>query len=537
MNGSSVISYTGPDGGVRRTFNINVIGAANGTDLTDSTGGVIFVQGTFNHNARLNNYIYGTSQNANTGTWVIDNGGTVNMTGTVQGTNRSLGSSSHLASFRGTFFGGANSFFKVNSGGTLNTNGVGYYTNQPIVLAGRRNNTPTFGTRITRWTDNGSTIRQGSDASGTGMLIRSDVVDGASTYPSTIYNNRYVLNGTTFVDSTLSCAGAYDNINSSFSNLQFLRESAVPVGQRGATLVGIQLYAPQNLVGIDYGTYDTHFASVYNLETTAYRTTQYGFRTGLAPRIGKNGDRQVSNNWFELRKQLNLTFRNAANAVAPNIYTYFEDATPSFAGQLVQVNAQTFGTYATFNGSFTSNVIAGGTGGTITATFVSGVFQGCTVNAGGSGYTADITGYAVNAANFPGLAAGGTVTTAATVTIYPAIRRGAGTAGQPNWTANNTYSATSNAAGLLSATNPARPLGTNTGGTALTGVDLLLAGTNYTLTGLSATVTCQGLNQIDYRLNTGTYLALRIQRDIPRSCVSVQRRYIHSIAGRSHSEH
>ena len=503
LNGSSVISYTGPDGGVRRTFNINVVGAANGTDLTDSTGGIIFVQGTFNHNARLNNYIYGIAQNASTGTWVIDNGGTVNMTGTVQGTNRSLGSSSHLASFRGTFFGGANSFFKVNSGGTLNTNGVGYYANQAIVLAGRRNNTPTFGTRITRWTDNGSTIRQGTDATGTGMLIRSDVVDGASTYPGTIYNNRYVLNGTTFVDSTLSCAGAYDNINSSFTNLQFLRESTVPVGQRGATLVGIQLYAPQNLVGIDYGQYDTHFASVYNLETTAYRTTQYGFRTGLAPRIGKNGDRQVSNNWFELRKQLNLTFRNAANQVVPNVYTYFEDATPSFAGSLVQVNTQTFGTYVGTNGTFTSNPIAGGTGGTITATFVSGVFQGCTVNAGGSGYTADITGYAISVANFPTLTG---VTTAATVTIYPAIRRAAGTAGQPNWTANNAYAGTSNASGLLSATNPTRPLGTNTGGTALTGVDVLLAGTNYTLTGLSATVTCQGLNQIDYRFNTGAYL-------------------------------
>ena len=513
LNGSTVISYTGPDGGIRRVFNINVVGQGNGTDLIDSTGGVLYIQGTFNHNARLNNYIYGVSQfntgttaNTCTATWVIPNGGTLNMTGTVQGTNRSLGSSSHLASFRGSFFSGINAFVKANAGGTFNTNGVGFYANQTMVFAGRRNN---VSTNITRWTDNGSTIRLGSDATGTNMLIRSDIGDGAPTFPSVLYNNRYNLTGTTFVDSTLSCAGAYDNINSSFSGLQFLRESTVPAGQRGATLTAIQLYAPQNLVGIDYGTYDTHFASVYNLETVAYRTTQYGFRTGLAPRIGKNGDRQVANNWFELRKQLNLTFRNASNQLASNVYTYFEDSLPAFAGQLAQVNTQGFGAYATFNGNFTSNAIAGGTGGRIIATFVSGAFQGCSIDPAnpGTGYSADITNYQVSAANFPGLASGGTVTSAAVVTIYPAIRRAAGTAGQPSWTANNTYSGTSNAAGLLSAVNPARPSGTNSGGTALTGVDVLLGGTNYTLTGLSNGPACQGLNQIDYRMNTGTYLA------------------------------
>ena len=511
LNGSSVIAYTAPDGGVRRTININAVGATNGADLTDSSGGLLFIQGTFNHNARLNNYIYGVSQNGNTGTWVIANAGVLNMTGsTVAGLNQSGASNTHLASFRGRFYDGINSFVKVNAGGTVNTTAVGVYANQAIVLAGRRNNTATFGSRITTWNDTGSTIRLGADSGNTNMLVRSDQGDGPPTFPGTIYNNRYILNGTTFVDTVMSVASAYDNTNSAFNNLRFLRETAVPVGQRGAALNAIQVFAPQNFVGIDYGTYDSHICSTGGgAVDIAQRNTQYGYRTGLAPRVGKVADFNNAANWFELRKQLNLTVRDATGALVTGMNSYVEDSPPSFAGGLAQVNVQTYGSYTgTFTGSSTSNALAGGTGGTIVANFVNGVFQGCVVGAAGSGYTADITNFAVNATNFPGLAG---VSTAANVTISPAIRRaGSATIGQPNWQPNFVYSLTTTN-GLLGravgTSNPTRPLGTNTGGTALTGVDLLLAGANYSLIGFSSNPTAQAINQVDYRFNTGTYLA------------------------------
>ena len=466
-----------------RLINLTGSGIASG-----GTTGRLIVNGTFYNDAKWNTYTIPSSggQSTNSGI-VVSSTGTFNSVNTTNG----LTSGSPIGNGSVTFRPSNQAVQQDSYGapifvaGTLSMNGTGYYGNNYWTLDG----SGTVGCVVNLIN---ATVRTGLSTGGALISVYSDGYNGAAT---TNGRHTFNINNSSIVDTYLKFLAVKPT--SQFTSVSWYKtipqtytlstnlDCAIAIAPSATTdTYGFNFSGPSfGIAGNPASYYNTHIGignTVSNSDVTArpaIRSTIYGYQIGVAPAIGKVPDFPSMRPWIEGRKNFALTLLkpNGSLVTTGDVSTYLEDSNLN-TGQLatVAIFAVNGGNTGWNNGTYTSNASAitgGGTGGSISITVTGGRITHASILAAGSGYTATSgTGIqiAVNSDNFTGIGTG----TAVTIIAFPYRRYGAYAAGNgPDFTAQRTYSATTNSSGLLvSSSNPVKGDGT----AAYTGIDFLV---------------------------------------------------------------
>lgn len=472
------------------------------------------INGTFYNDARWNSYVITSSgaQSSQTGILVK---GTFNSLNTQDNTTTGAALTTGSVAFKAS-----NQAAKQDSvgspivfAGTVNFSGVGYYANNYLNLDTANQGTGGTGCVVT-W--NNSIIRTGVATDGSLVSVYGDAFRGTSLTSRFTCN----INNSSIVDTYLKFLSV--KTSSQFNNVRWYKtipqtntlstnlDAAIAIAPSASVdTYGFNFSGPTFGITNNAGSYyNTHIAvgntSSNNNAPTAVRSTVYGYESGVAPRIGKVPDFPSVRPWVEGRKNLALTVNKSnGTAVAANaVSSYLEDSNLN-TGQLATAAIGAFnnGNAGFNNGIFTSAsavIPGGGTNGQITITISGGKVVDATISNAGSGYSTTSgtpLSVTVNNTSFPGAGAG---TAAAVIYCYPYQRYGAyATGNTPDFTANRTYTAQSNASGVMNvSTNPLK----GDGSAAYTGMDFLIWTANASYPDLANTwASAQTLVPIDQR--------------------------------------
>ncbi len=433
----------------------------DGTDGTEQlkrvfrfTTNQLIINGGFHFDAKYNQYIFtGTQPISIVGAFVRFKNLDKNTQSKVLGNSKNIVSGVGQAS-SGNFWNPSQSLLNISGVSNIEADGVILEASQPINIADNNTSAPIL--RI-----NNSTIKLGWTPANQVNLFRSDQ---SSTFAPAIS-----LNNVTFEDSILSLSRF--NNQSVYTGLAFIRSNFPTSARRqDKSLFAIQFNGSATFIGANFDpNYDSDFVSADpSIATTAAALLYnfYGLPTGHHLRNSSVIDWGLSKVLVELRKVIQITCKNSAGQAIPSAYMYFEDITNN-SGEISVINIANQGAGLT-NGNYSNVAITsgGGTGATMNITVTGGIVTEVVPSNAGSGYS-DTQSMTYTAPSWGG-------TTQPTFSMRATRRRGTAN-GIPSYTAQKTYSATTDGAGLLKCpTNPTPP-----NRTAYTGIDLLLGVMNY----------------------------------------------------------